>query len=274
MQEQVNKPKTRKSRVQQIRDEQEQTQVQGVAVEEIAEQETRPEPLRRASQPANNQIEGTILKARTTRDYSPYDAPTVNLPSSSMPERKTLDYDIYPDNYNPKGNSTARRYPTTDQTKAVQRNPRYPIPRRENPKATIHLKEPIHFTSGFWLIVAGCFILAVLLIAFILPPLVTKWHNDQIYGTPRTYQVNKNVGHAGTSHFIAVNLQGKIEVIEIPTNHQQTKIYDVTQLAGNGADLYPVTLEFGTGQKPFMEVIVNNTIYLYTNNGTSFTASH
>ena len=44
--------------------------------------------------------------------------------------------------------------------------------------------------------------------------------NDWTYGVPRTYQTDAVVGHgdsaAHPSHFITINLNGKIEVIEIP----------------------------------------------------------
>lgn len=100
------------------------------------------------------------------------------------------------------------------------------------------------------------------------------WH----YGRPRTFQIDQNVGHFNfTSHFVALNLNGKIEVIETqpqnPNQQQSTHMYIAATLATD-QNLQPVTLQFedlnGDG-KLDMLVFVGNTLQvpLY-NNGTSF----
>ncbi len=100
------------------------------------------------------------------------------------------------------------------------------------------------------------------------------WH----YGRPRTFQTDQNVGHYGfTSHFVALNLNGKIEVIETqplnPNQQQSTRMYIVANLTTD-QELAPVTLRFedlnGDG-KLDMLVFVGGTLQvpLY-NNGTGF----
>jgi hypothetical protein len=100
------------------------------------------------------------------------------------------------------------------------------------------------------------------------------WH----YGRPRTFQTDQNVGHFGyTSHFVALNLNGKIEVIETqpqnPNQQQSTHMYIAATLATD-QNLQAVTLHFedlnGDG-KLDMLVFVGNTLQvpLY-NNGVSF----
>lgn len=76
----------------------------------------------------------------------------------------------------------------------------------------------------------------------------TTW-DDLHYGRPRTFQMDAFVGHnetAGTpSHFIAINLNGRIEIIEFPGGDgSKARIYLGPQLYGTGDDLIPVTLSF------------------------------
>jgi hypothetical protein len=73
--------------------------------------------------------------------------------------------------------------------------------------------------------------------------------NDLRYGRPRTFQVDAFVGHneaGGTpSHFIALNLNGRIEVIEFPGGDgSKARIYLGPELYGADANLIPVTLSF------------------------------
>ena len=59
------------------------------------------------------------------------------------------------------------------------------------------------------------------------------WQNHQLdstYGMPRTYQTDQVVGHADSTdhptHFIAINLNSQITIIEIPGgNSQHARIY-------------------------------------------------
>jgi hypothetical protein len=73
--------------------------------------------------------------------------------------------------------------------------------------------------------------------------------DDMRYGRPRTFQTNAWVGHneqtGVPSHFIAMNLNGHVEIIEISGGDAaHTHVYVGPQLYGKGNDLVPVTLQF------------------------------
>ena len=93
----------------------------------------------------------------------------------------------------------------------------------------------------------------VMLMLWTLLTLAASWWNttwnDIHYGRPRTFQVDAVVGHndsaSNPSHFIALNLNGRIEVIEFPGGDaSKARIYIGPQLYGNGQELIPVTLSF------------------------------
>lgn len=76
----------------------------------------------------------------------------------------------------------------------------------------------------------------------------TTW-DDIHYGRPRTFQMDAFVGQNETigtpSHFIAINLNGRIEIIEFPGGDgSKARIYLGPQLYETGGDLIPVTLSF------------------------------
>jgi hypothetical protein len=101
------------------------------------------------------------------------------------------------------------------------------------------------------------------------------WH----YGRPRTFQVDAVVGHNNDSpdhpsHFIAINLNRHILIIELPAgNATRAKIYSGPLLLGQGQDLTPVTLSFrdvdGDG-KPDMLVWVADTHFVFINDSSGF----
>lgn len=106
----------------------------------------------------------------------------------------------------------------------------------------------------------------------------TNHQNDATYGYPRTFQMNAVVGHgdspAHPSHFIAVNLNRRILVIEIPGgNISKSIIYAAGELVGNGQDLTPVTLTFqdvNGDRRPDMLVHVSDQPMIFLNNGSRF----
>jgi hypothetical protein len=74
--------------------------------------------------------------------------------------------------------------------------------------------------------------------------------DDWTYGMPRTYQTDAVVGHnhdssSHPSHFLAVNLKGRIEVFELPAG-DPTKVHVFLgpTISGNGADQVVVTISF------------------------------
>lgn len=110
-----------------------------------------------------------------------------------------------------------------------------------------------HLPRFHWLFWVGL-ALVTMVAGYILLNSVGNWWNvtqdDWHYGRPRTYQTDWNVGH-GTptnpnSHFIALNLNKHIEVIEIQGDDPaHTKMYVGPTLIGVGEEFAPVTLSFG-----------------------------
>ena len=105
----------------------------------------------------------------------------------------------------------------------------------------------------------------------------TTLYDNWVYGTPRTFQIDAAVGHEGNSgsksHFIAINNQGRVEVIEFPGNDaKHTQIYLGPLLSGPNADLVPVTLRFvpDPSGRINMVVQVQGTSMLFINRNGSF----
>jgi hypothetical protein len=122
----------------------------------------------------------------------------------------------------------------------------------------------------------------VMLVLWTLLTLVVSWWNttwnDLHYGRPRTFQTDAVVGQndspSNPSHFIALNLNGRIEVIEFPGgNASKARIYIGPQLYGNGDNLIPVTLSFvdvnGT-HHPAMILHFQDTRLVYINGNGGF----
>jgi len=112
--------------------------------------------------------------------------------------------------------------------------------------------------------------------------IVTTWFtttlDDLRYGRPRTFQVDAYVGHNEApgmpSHFLAVNLHGRIEVIELPGGDaSHARIYIGPQLYGSDADLIPVTLSFidvNGDKKPDMIINFQGTRVVFINDQGEF----
>jgi hypothetical protein len=104
----------------------------------------------------------------------------------------------------------------------------------------------------------------------------TSW-DDLHYGRPRTFQMDAFVGHEmGTvpSHFIALNLQGQIDIIELPGGDAtHARMYVGPRIYGPGADLVPVTLRFVASAQPDhpdMIVLFQNTQFVFHNVAGTF----
>jgi hypothetical protein len=141
-----------------------------------------------------------------------------------------------------------------------------------------HGPHPFVF-SGFILVCGS-------LLFFVISFIGSEWQHtsDSLkYGYPRSYQTDADVGHGDShhpiSHFVAINDHGLIEVIEIPGDPAKTKpyLYVIARISSDNADQIPVTLSFtdvnGDG-KIDLEVIVNATIYVLYNTGTTFQESN
>ena len=132
-----------------------------------------------------------------------------------------------------------------------------------------------------WLVFAGVAAI-IMIIGWIAFSALASWwqvtQDDWHYGRPRTFQIDAVVGHndsaANPSHFIALNLNRHIEIIEIPGGDAtKAKIYAGPMLIGQGQDLTPVTLTFkdvnGDG-KPDMIVNVQDSHFVYINENGAF----
>ncbi len=101
---------------------------------------------------------------------------------------------------------------------------------------------------------------------------------DATYGMPRTYQMNAVVGHEDSatkpSHFIFMNMNGRVLVIEFPGGDATHSIvYTGPTLFGNGGNLVPVTGEFrdvnGDGLPDLLVHVQDQTI-VFINTGSKF----
>jgi hypothetical protein len=143
----------------------------------------------------------------------------------------------------------AERRPTTatpHQTGTKSKN----LPKVPRPQVTQGKRK---FWYGWHpLLYLGIGMIAMLALWTLLTTAISWWSttwDDIHYGRPRTFQIDAFVGHnesAGTpSHFIAINLNGRIEIIEFPGGDgSKARIYLGPQLYGTGSDLIPVTLSF------------------------------
>jgi hypothetical protein len=126
--------------------------------------------------------------------------------------------------------------------------------------------------------------MAIMLAVVVLGQLVSGWItialDDLHYGRPRTFQMDAFVGHeSGTmpSHFLALNLHGRIEIIELPGGDPaHARMYVGPQIYGLGAEFVPVTLRFvdpdHTGH-PDMLVFFQNSQVVFHNRQNSFQAA-
>ncbi len=148
-----------------------------------------------------------------------------------------------------------------------------PVPRRLLPGSRLGL---VPMSLGMLLM-----LLVVVLGQWVLGWVQTA-SDDLHYGRPRTFQMDAFVGHetgSTPSHFIALNLQGQIEIIELPGGDAtHARMYVGPHIYGPGADLVPVTLRFVASAQPHhpdMIILFQNTQVIFHNvNGTFEPATH
>jgi hypothetical protein len=131
------------------------------------------------------------------------------------------------------------------------------------------------------LLLLGMGMLLMLVVWTLLTVAVSWWNttwDDLHYGWPRTFQIDEVVGQndssSSPSHFIALNLKGRIEIIEFPGGDaSKARLYLGPQLYGVGADLVPVTLSFVDvfgNHHPAMILHFQDTRLVYINENGQF----
>ncbi len=200
------------------------------------------------------------------------------MPRNPIPARasRTQDYIVPADDleddddyYPARSPNSAIRYQNTQGNQVIQRGrQRIVIHQGPPPKRQVH-----------WLLILGLGMAVMLGLYFGVTWAATWWLNHQLdttYGMPRTYQIDAVVGHddsvVNPSHFIFLNLQGHIEIIELPGgNAAKAKIYIGPVLFSDAAASVPVTGEFrnvnGTEE---MLVHIQNQTLIYVSDGTKF----
>jgi hypothetical protein len=180
----------------------------------------------------------------------------------------------------------------TDITPVAQRASRLRSPETEEdgaapgaPSASPRPKTPRMKRRGLLrlhpLVFLGIGMIAMLALWMLITMVASWWSvkwDDIQYGRPRTFQIDAVVGHndspSSPSHFIAINLNGRIEIIEFPGGDgSKARIYIGPQLYGAGSDLVPGTLSFvdvnGNG-RPDMIVHFENTQIAFVNDNGGF----
>ena len=132
-----------------------------------------------------------------------------------------------------------------------------------------------------WTVYVGMAMLVMLVGWIALTSLASWWQvpqDDWHYGRPRTFQTDYVVGHndsaTNPSHFLAINLQRHVEIIEMPGGDAaKAKIYVGPILIGQGQDLAVVKLSFkdvnGDG-KPDMIVSIQDSRFVFINQNGGF----
>jgi len=204
-------------------------------------------------------------------------------------EEDTLNEEEYDDVWPARLPTSTRRYNApTDQTtwEYVQGNRRFifhqdPPPARQAPRQQAYSEEPRSRSRVHWLLIFGIGMLAMLALWVGGSMLLTWWQvtqDDWHYGRPRTFQTDAIVGHndsaASPSHFIAINLNRHVEVIECPGGDcSHAVIYLGPILFGDGEDETPVTLTFqdvnGNG-KPDMVIHIQAQRIVFINENGKF----
>jgi len=187
------------------------------------------------------------------------------------------------------GNSPARRAPipprrTATQTSipAIQSNrQRHVYTDEVTPQRSIVRSRSRSRVRFHWLVFVGL-AMFIMIIGWVAFNALGNWwqvtQDNWYYGNPRTYQTDAVVGHndsaSNPSHFIAINLNRHILIIELPGGDaSQAKIYSGPILVGPGQDLTPVTLSFidenGDG-RPDMIIDVQGSHFVFLNDGSMF----
>jgi hypothetical protein len=167
--------------------------------------------------------------------------------------------------------SSTRRYTTTQSHQVIEQG---------NKRIVIH-KEPPPKRRFHWMFFVGLTLFTMVVGWIALTLLVNWWQATQVdwkYGNPRTFQIDQYVSHGDSpdhpNHFIAVNVGGTIEVIELnTTSPKNDHIYVITT---NTDPSTPVFVRFADvnhdGKVDLLVTIGVESSYtvILLNNGTAF----
>ena len=149
------------------------------------------------------------------------------------------------------------------------------------PRQTTYLRQGFNWSRFHWTVYVGAAMLIMLAGWIAFSSLSNWWQvttDDWHYGRPRTFQTDAVVGHndsaANPSHFIALNLQRHVEIIEMPGGDaSKAKIYTGPVLVGQGQDLAVVTLSFkdvNDDGKPDMILNIQDSRFVFINDNGGF----
>jgi hypothetical protein len=108
------------------------------------------------------------------------------------------------------------------------------LPRRRGLLATYwpHILTGMGLMLGFYLLMSR-----------LVLPFVVNTQQQWNYGYSRITEYDLNVGHHGTSHFVAQYYKNQIVVIEMPVDHpEQSKIYALSETVAGDTSQHIVTL--------------------------------
>lgn len=128
-----------------------------------------------------------------------------------------------------------------------------------------------------WWKPAATILVAYLALLFVTGQ-ATTWLNDLRYGRPRTMQISGMVGHneaqGELSHFIALNLNRQVVVMELPGGDAaKAQVLQGPYLFGADEALTPVRLrlaDLNNDAKDDLVISVKNEEIIYINSGDAF----
>lgn len=235
-----------------------------------------------AQQPARGILRPGYAQRPTLQDYPPANPGRAGYHAGLHPEDApydsqdiafTIDEEEVAENA-PRAHTSAVRYTSRQDDPKRTRNINEPRPTRRLERARV---------SGVVLVCLGIVLFVMIAGWFVLSFLGSWWQttqDDWRYGRPRTFQVDAVVGHSDSpehpSHFLAINLNRQVLVIELPGgNPAKARVYLGPILVGDGQELTPVTLSFEEGahsSQPNMYLHIGDQVIVFLNDGQKFVA--
>jgi hypothetical protein len=191
----------------------------------------------------------------------------------TIPQRqsRTVDYGLEEDDsyYVAKQPTSTIRY----------QQPKEQVIQRGNKRIIIHNEPPPATRRIHWSLILGLGMVLALLLWMAASEALAWWQSHELdtqYGMPRTSQTDALVYPSDTqahpSHYIFLNLNGTIMIVELPQGDStHARIYKGPTLYSDNAGYTPVTGEFrSVNGKMEMVVHVGDQQFVYINDGTQF----